>query len=139
MILLEIIAFSLYSFGARSFVHLHLDNIFHLLVCTSPEAQSIWMGTVGGAIFKSLQRCSVWFMSGLWQIHYRTLTELSSSHSCVLITVCFVIALLDNGRLAQSEILSSVKQIVEAAVICTIWFSLNSDQFPVLTAEKHFT
>ncbi len=40
------------------------------------------------AIFRSLQRCSIGFKSGLWLGHYRTFTELSLSHSCVALSVC---------------------------------------------------
>ena len=40
------------------------------------------------AIFRSLQRCSIGFKSGLWLGHSRTIRDLSSSHSCVVLAVC---------------------------------------------------
>jgi len=41
------------------------------------------------AIFRSLQRCSIRFNSGLWLSHSRTFTELSWSHCFVILAVCF--------------------------------------------------
>ncbi len=40
------------------------------------------------AIFRSLQRCSIGFKSGLWLGHSRTVTELLWSHSFVILAVC---------------------------------------------------
>ena len=39
------------------------------------------------AIFRFLQRCSIWFMSGLWLGHSRTFRDFSRSHSCVVLAV----------------------------------------------------
>ncbi|XP_075931719.1 gamma-aminobutyric acid receptor-associated protein-like 2 isoform X2 [Anarhichas minor] len=53
------------------------------------QAPSGWMGSVGAQpIFRSLQRCSIGFKSGLWLGHSRTFTELSRSHSFVILAVC---------------------------------------------------
>ncbi len=40
------------------------------------------------AIFRSLQRCSIGFKSGLWLGHSRTVTELLWSHSFIILAVC---------------------------------------------------
>ena len=40
------------------------------------------------AIFRSLQRCSIDFKSGLWLGHSRTFRDLSRSHSCIVLAVC---------------------------------------------------
>ena len=40
------------------------------------------------AIFRSLQRCSIGFKSGLWLGHSRTFTELFWNHSFVILAVC---------------------------------------------------
>uniref|UniRef100_A0A8K9V2L4 PX domain-containing protein n=1 Tax=Oncorhynchus mykiss TaxID=8022 RepID=A0A8K9V2L4_ONCMY len=40
------------------------------------------------AIFRSLQRCSIRFRSGLWLGHSRTFRDLSRSHPCVVLAVC---------------------------------------------------
>ena len=40
------------------------------------------------ALFRSLQRCSIGFKSGLWLGNTRTFTELSRSHSFVILAVC---------------------------------------------------
>ncbi len=78
------------SFGkdATSFSHLDLGILCHssLQILSSSvrlDGKRWWT-----AIFRSLQRCSIGFKSGLWLGHSRTVTELLWSHSFVNLAVC---------------------------------------------------
>ncbi len=90
------------------------------------------------AIFRSLQRCLVGFKSGPWLGHSRGFTEMSLSHSCVTLAVCFIV-MLEGEPSAQSEVLSAVEQVFieNISVLCSIQLSLNLTSLPVPAAEKH--
>ncbi len=74
-----------------------MQQVFHTWIwgssaippCRSSPVLSGWMVNVGGQpFFRSLQRCSIGFKSGLWLGHSRTVTELLWSHSFVILAVC---------------------------------------------------
>ncbi len=79
---------SLLGKDATSFSHLDLGILCH----SSLQILSSSVRLVGKrwwtAIFRSLQRCSIGFKSGLWLGHSRTVTELLWSHSFVILAVC---------------------------------------------------
>ncbi len=52
------------------------------------QAPSGWMVSISASVFRSLQSCSVGLKSGLCLGHSRTFTELSHSHSFVILAVC---------------------------------------------------
>ncbi len=79
---------SLFGKDATSFSHLDLGILCHssLQILSSSvrlDGKRWWT-----AIFRSLQRCSIGFKSGLWLGHSRTVTELLWSHSVVILAVC---------------------------------------------------
>ncbi len=79
---------SLFGKNATSFSHLDLGILCHssLQILSSSvrlDGKRWWT-----AIFRSLQRCSIGFKSGLWLGHSRTVTELLWSHSFVILAVC---------------------------------------------------
>ncbi len=79
---------SLLGKDATSFSHLDLEILCHssLQILSSSvmlDGKRWWT-----AIFRSLQRCSIGFKSGLWLGHSRTVTELLWSHSFVILAVC---------------------------------------------------
>ncbi len=79
---------SLFRKDATSFSHLDLGILCHssLQILSSSvrlDGKRWWT-----AIFRSLQRCSIGFKSGLWLGHSRTVTELLWSHSFVILAVC---------------------------------------------------
>ncbi len=81
-------AMSLFGKDATSFSHLGLGILCHssLQILSSSvrlDGKCWWT-----AIFRSLQRCSIGFKSGLWLGHSRTVTELLWSHSFVILAVC---------------------------------------------------
>ncbi len=83
------------------------------------------------AIFRSLQRCSIGFKSGLWLGHSRTVTEvvvkpLLRYFSCVL----RVIILLEGKPSAQSEVLSTLEKVFvqDIPVLGRIHLSLDCNQ-----------
>jgi len=83
------------------------------------------------AIFRSLQRCSIGFKSGLWLGHSRTFTELAHSHSFVIFAVCLG-SLSDwkmNRRTSLSEAQSALEQVFNKDVSehCCIHLSLGPD------------
>ncbi len=81
-------AMSLFGKDATSFSHLDLGILCHssLQILSSSvrlDGKHWWT-----AIFRSLQRCSIGFKSGLWLGHSRTVTELLWSHSFFILAVC---------------------------------------------------
>ncbi len=81
------------------------------------------------AIFRSLQRCSIGFKSGLWLYIHRVVPK---PLLCCLGCVLKIIVLLEGEPLAQSVVLSTVKQVFieDISVLCSIQLSLNPDQSP---------
>ena len=76
------------------------------------------------AIFRSLQRCSIGFKSGLWLDHSRTFIDLSQSHSCVVLAVC--LGLLSCLKVNLHTGLEQVF-IKDLFVLCSIHLSLDPD------------
>ena len=79
---------SLLGNDATSFSHLDLGILCHssLQILSSSvrlDGEHWWT-----AIFRSLQRCSIGFRSGLWLGQSRMVTELFRSHSFVILAVC---------------------------------------------------
>ncbi len=94
---------SLFGKDATSFSHLDLGILCHssLQIISSSvrlDGKRWWT-----AIFRSLQRCSIGFKSGLWLGHSRTVTELLWSHSFVILAVC----LGSMGLIYQSNVETS--------------------------------
>ncbi len=78
----------LFGKDATSFSHLDLGILCHSslqILSSSVRLDGKRWWTV---IFRSLQRCSIGFKSGLWLGHSRTVTELLWSHSFVILAVC---------------------------------------------------
>ena len=79
---------SLLGNDATSFSHLDLGILCHsslqILSSSVRLAGERWWT----AIFRSLQRCSIGFRSGLWLGQSRMVTELFRSHSFVILAVC---------------------------------------------------
>lgn len=70
--------------------HTCLWEILPIPFCSTSQTLSGWMVSDSvTAIFRSLQRCSIWFSSGFWLAHSRTFTELLRSHSIDILVVCF--------------------------------------------------
>ncbi len=79
---------SLFGKDATSSSHLDLGILCHssLQILSSSvrlDGKRWWT-----AIFRSLQRSSIGFKSGLWLGHSRTVTELLWSHSFIILAVC---------------------------------------------------
>ncbi len=120
-----------------------MQQVFHTWIwgssaippCRSSPVQSWWT-----TIFRSLQRCSIGFKSGLWLGHSRTVTELLWSHSFVILAVClgslscWKVNLWPNLRSwALWRRFSSRISLYLAAFI----FSSIATSRPVPAAEKH--
>ncbi len=122
---------SLFGKDATSFSHLDLGILCHssLQILSSSvrlDGKRWWT-----AIFRSLQRCSIGFKSGLWLGHSRTVTELFVKpllryFSCVL----RVIVLLEGKPSAQSEVLSTLEKVFvqDIPVLGRIHLSLDCNQ-----------
>ena len=91
------------------------------------------------AIFRSLQRCSIGFKSGLWLGHSRTFTQLSWSHSFDILAVC--LGSLSCWKINRSPSLRSralwsrLSSRMSLYIAAFIFPSLTS--LPVPAAEKH--
>ncbi len=83
----SITALSLFRYDATSFAHLDWGIFCHSSLQILSSSVRLDGDLRWTAIFRSLQRCSIGFKSGLWLGHSRTFTELSSSHSCVALAV----------------------------------------------------
>ena len=68
--------------------HTFIWGVSPILLCRSSQAVRLDGEHRCTAIFRSLQRCSIRFKSGLWLLHSRTFRDLSRSHSCIVLAVC---------------------------------------------------
>ncbi len=68
--------------------HIYFWTVSPIFLYKTSQAPSGWMGNIGASVFRSLQSWSITFKSGLWLRHSRTFTELSRSHSFVILAVC---------------------------------------------------
>ncbi len=121
---------SLFGKDATSFSHLDLGILCHstLQILSSSvrlDGKRWWT-----AIFRSLQRCSIGFKSGLWLGHSRTVTELLWSHSFVILAVCLGSLSLSCKPSAQSEVLSTLEKVFiqDIPVLGHIYLSLDCNQ-----------
>ncbi len=121
---------SLFGKDATSFSHLDLGILCHssLQILSSSvrlDGKRWWT-----AIFRSLQRCSIGFKSGLWlaiQEQSRVVVKpLLRYFSCVL----RVIVLLEGKPSAQSEVLSTLEKVFvqDIPVLGRIHLSLDCNQ-----------
>ncbi len=120
---------SLFGKDATSFSHLDLGILCHcsLQILSSSvrlDGKRWWT-----AIFRSLQRCSIGFKSGLWPFknsHRVVVKPLLSYFSCVL----RVIVLLEGKPSAQSEVLSTLEKVFvqDIPVLGRIYLSLDCNQ-----------
>ncbi len=86
--LAAITALSLLGYDATSFAHLDWGIFWHSsLQILSSSVRLDWERR-WTAIFRSLQRCSIGFKSGLWLGPSRTFKVLPLSHHCVALAVC---------------------------------------------------
>jgi hypothetical protein len=82
------------------------------------------------AIFRSLQRCSIRFKSGIWLGHSRTFRDLSRSHSYVVLAVCLGLLSCWKVNLRPSlEVPSALEQVLikDLSVLCSFNLSPNPD------------
>ena len=86
--LAAITASSLFEYDATSLAHLSLGSFAHSSLQHLSSSIRLDGKRQCTAIFRSLQRCSIGFKSGLWLGHSRTFTELSWSHSFDILAVC---------------------------------------------------
>ncbi len=122
---------SLFGKDATGFSHLDLGILCHssLQILSSSvrlDGKRWWT-----AIFRSLQRCSIGFKSGLWLGHSRTVTELLWSHSFVILAVCLGSLSCWKVNLgAQSEVLSTLEKVFvqDIPVLGRIHLSLDCNQ-----------
>ncbi len=122
---------SLFGKDATSFSHLDLGILCHssLQILSSSvrlDGKRWWT-----AIFRSLQRCSIGFKSGLWLGHSRTVTELLWSHSFVILAVCLgSLSCWKVNLQAQSEVLSTLEKVFvqDIPVLGRIHLSLDCNQ-----------
>ncbi len=122
---------SLFGKDATIFSHLDLGILCHssLQILSSSvrlDGKRWWK-----AIFRSLQRCSIGFKSGLWLGHSRTVTELLWSHSFVILAVCLgSLSCWKVNLQAQSEVLSTLEKVFvqDIPVLGRIHLSLDCNQ-----------
>ncbi len=119
-----------------------MQQVFHAWIwgssaippCRSSPVLSGWMVNVGGQpIFRSLQRCSIGFKSGLWLGHSRTVTELLWSHSFVILAVCLgSLSCWKVNLRPRSEVLSTLEKVFvqDIPVLGRIHLSLDCNQSP---------
>ena len=78
----------LLGYDATSLAHLYLEIFSHSSLQILSNSVRLDGECRYTAIFRSLQRCSIGFKSGLWLGNSRTFRDLSISHSCVVLAVC---------------------------------------------------
>ncbi len=119
---------SLFGKDATSFSHLDLGILCHSSLRILSSSVRLNGKRWWTAIFRSLQRCSIGFKSGLWLGHSWTVTELlwSAHFSCAL----RVIVLLEGNPSAQSEVLSTLEKVFvqDIPVLGRIHLSLDCNQ-----------
>ena len=76
------LALSLLGYDATSLAHLYLGSFSHSSLQILSSSVRLDGERCCTAIFRSLQRCSIGFKSGLWLCQSRTFRDLSRSHSC---------------------------------------------------------
>ena len=110
-----ITASSLLGYDATSMAHLCLGSFSHNSLQIPSSSVRLDGERCCTAIFRSLQRCSIGFKSGLWLGHSRTLR------------LFFV--LLDWGEGSLSEVLSTLEQVFikDLSVLCFVNLSLDPD------------
>ncbi len=122
---------SLFGKDATSFSHLDLGILCHssLQILSSSvrlDGKRWWT-----AIFRSLQRCSIGFKSGLWLGHSRTVTELLWSHSFVILAVCLgSLSCWKVNLPTRFEVLSTLEKVFvqDIPVLGRIHLSLDCNQ-----------
>ncbi len=119
---------SLFVKDATSFSHLDLGILCHSslqILSSSVRLDGKRWWTV---IFRSFQRCSIGFKSGLWLGHSRTVTELLWSHSFVILAVC--LGSLSCWRVNLQPSLRSWAQVFvqDISVLGRIHLSLDCNQ-----------
>ena len=95
-----------------SLAHLYLGSFSHSPLQSLSRSVRLDGERRCTAIFRSLQRCSIWFKSGLWLGHSRTCRDLSRSHSCVGLAGC--LGLLSCWKVnlrPQFEVPSALEQV----------------------------
>ena len=124
--LTAITALSLIGYGATGLAYLYFGSFSHsslqILSCSVKlDGESHWT-----AIFRSLQRCSIGFKSGLWRDIQRLVPKsLLRCLGCVL----RVVVLLVCEPSPQSEVLSALQQVFirDLSVLCSVHLSLDPD------------
>ena len=86
--LAAITASSFFVYDSTSLAHLYLGSFSHPFLQILSSSVRLDGERCYTAIFRSLQRCSIEFKSGLWLGHSRISRDLSRSHSCVVLAMC---------------------------------------------------
>ena len=81
-------AMSLLGYDATSLAHLYLGSFSHPSLQMFTSSVRLDGECRCSEIFRSLQRCSTGFKSGLWLAHSMTFRDLPRSHSCIVLAVC---------------------------------------------------
>ena len=118
-----------------SWVHLYLGSFSYSslqILSTSVRLEGECCST---SSFRSLQRCSIGFKSGLWLGHSRTFRDLSQSHPCVVLAVC--LGLLSCWKVNISPSLRSWALCSRFSSKISLYFPSILSSLPVPAAEKH--
>ena len=127
---ITIIPSSLLGFDATSLAHLYssLQNLSSSVMLDGAR----WCT----AIFKSLQRCSIGFKSGLWLGYSRTFTDMPGKRLlyCLGCVLRFIF-LLEGKPSPKSKVLNALEQVFHQGSLCT-WLCSPFPCLPVPAAEK---
>ena len=122
--------------------HTCIWGVSHILLCRSSQSLSVRLDGERRctAIFRSLQRRSIGFKSGLWLGYSRTFKVLSRCHSCFVSAVCLGLLTCWKVNLQpRTEVLSDLEQVFIGISLYIAPFICPSilTSLPVPAADKH--
>ena len=115
---------SLLGYDATSLAHTYLGSFSHPPLQILSSSVRLDGEPFCTAIFRSLQRCSIGFKSGLWLGHSRTFRYFSLPLLHRLGCVLRVVVLLDGKPSPQSEVLRTLEQIYQGSLYALLHSSL---------------